>query len=105
MIVDILRDERKKRAQWTRDLVFQSVAEPEQPLIDLQETYRSVNSRNLLEAYHDSQQALDSALNLFSLGYLPLDQRCIAENLFWAICRKIHASLWPEPAPAPGCCS
>jgi arginine decarboxylase len=64
--------------------------DPEQPLIDLQETYRSVNSRNLLEAYHDSQQALDSALNLFSLGYLPLRQRCIAENLFWAICRKVQ---------------
>jgi arginine decarboxylase len=64
--------------------------DPEQPLIDLQETYRSVNSRNLLEAYHDSQQALDSALNLFSLGYLPLQQRCIAENLYWAICRKVQ---------------
>jgi arginine decarboxylase len=64
--------------------------DPEQPLIDLQETYRSVNSRNLLEAYHDAQQALDSSLNLFSLGYLPLEQRCIAENLFWAICRKVQ---------------
>jgi arginine decarboxylase len=64
--------------------------DPEQPLIDLQETYRSVNSRNLLESYHDAQQALDSSLNLFSLGYLPLDQRCIAENLFWAICRKVQ---------------
>jgi arginine decarboxylase len=64
--------------------------DPEQPLIDLQETFRSVNARNLLESYHDSQQALDSALNLFSLGYLPLDQRCTAENLFWAICRKIQ---------------
>jgi len=41
--------------------------DPEQPLIDLQETFRSVNQRNLLEAYHDAQQALDSALNLFSL--------------------------------------
>jgi arginine decarboxylase len=40
--------------------------------------------------YHDAQQALDSALNLFSLGYLPLEQRCIAENLFWAICRKVQ---------------
>lgn len=64
--------------------------DPEQPLIDLQETYRSVTPRNLLEAYHDAQQALDSSLNLFSLGYLPLDQRCLAENLYWAICRKIQ---------------
>ena len=62
----------------------------EQPLIDLLETYQSLSSKNLLEGYHDAQQALDAALNLFSLGYLPLEQRCIAENLFWAICRKVQ---------------
>lgn len=62
----------------------------EQPLIDLQETYRSLSSKNLLESFHDAQQALDSALNLFSLGYLPLAQRSMAENLYWAICRRIH---------------
>jgi arginine decarboxylase len=66
--------------------------DPEQPLIDLQETFRSVNGRNLLESYHDAQQSLDAALNLFSLGYLPLDQRCLAENLYWAICRKVQKS-------------
>src|SRR5579871_1521095 len=44
--------------------------EAEQPLIDLQETYRSLSAKNLLESYHDAQQALDQALNLFSLGYL-----------------------------------
>src|SRR5271167_645761 len=62
----------------------------EQPLIDLQETYRSLSSKNLLESFHDAQQALDSALNLFSLGYLPLAQRSQAENLYWTICRRIH---------------
>jgi arginine decarboxylase len=64
--------------------------EAEQPLIDLQETYRSLTAKNLLESYHDAQQALDQALNLFALGYLSLDQRCIAENLYWAISRKIQ---------------
>ena len=64
--------------------------DPEQPLIDLQETFRVGQSAQSAGGYHDAQQALDSALNLFSLGYLPLDQRCIAENLFWAICRKIQ---------------
>ncbi len=64
--------------------------EPEQPLIDLQETYRSVTGRNLLESYHDAQQALDQALNLFSLGYLSLHQRTLAENLYWAICRRVQ---------------
>jgi arginine decarboxylase len=62
----------------------------EQPLVDLLETYRSLNKRNLLESFHDAQQALDSALNLFSLGYLPLDQRSMAENLYWAIGRRIQ---------------
>jgi arginine decarboxylase len=62
----------------------------EQPLIDLAETNRSLSSKNLLESYHDAQQALDQALNLFSLGYLSLEQRCIAENFYWAIVRKIQ---------------
>jgi len=62
----------------------------EQPLIDLQETYRSLSSKNLLESFHDAQQALDSALNLFSLGYLPLAQRSQAEKLYWTICRRVH---------------
>ena len=65
-------------------------ADAEQPLIDLQETSRGLTAKNLLESYHDAQQALDQALNLFSLGYLSLEQRCIAENLYWAISRKIQ---------------
>ncbi len=65
-------------------------ADAEQPLIDLQETYRSLTAKNVLESYHDAQQALDQALNLFSLGYLSLEQRCIAENLYWAISRRIQ---------------
>jgi len=64
--------------------------EAEQPLIDLQETYRALSTKNLLEAFHDAQQALDQALNLFSLGYLPLEQRSLAENLYWSICRRIQ---------------
>lgn len=64
--------------------------EAEQPLIDLLETYRSLSTKNLLESFHDAQQALDAALNLFSLGYLPLDQRSLAENLYWAICRRVQ---------------
>jgi arginine decarboxylase len=61
----------------------------EQPLVDLFETHRSITKKNLLETYHDAQQALDSALNLFSLGYLTLEQRSTAENLYWAICRRV----------------
>jgi arginine decarboxylase len=62
----------------------------EQPLIDLKETLRGLSSKNLLESFHDAQQALDSALNLFSLGYLPLLQRSWAESIYWVICRRIQ---------------
>ena len=62
----------------------------EQPLLDLKDTLRGLTSKNLLETFHDAQQALDSALNLFSLGYLPLQQRSWAESLYWVICRRIQ---------------
>jgi arginine decarboxylase len=62
----------------------------EQPLTDLLETYNNVTARNALEAFHDAQQALDMALSLFNGGYLPLEQRSLAENLFWAICTKLQ---------------
>src|SRR5689334_10700086 len=65
-------------------------ADAEQPLIDLAETLRGLTAKNILEGYHDAQQALDQALNLFALGYLSLEQRCIAENLYWAITRRIQ---------------
>jgi arginine decarboxylase len=65
----------------------------EQPLWDLLETYKDLSQRNMIEAFHDAQQALDMTMHLFGGGYMPLDQRCQAENLFWAICRKIRRQL------------
>ncbi|MFV1966951.1 MAG: biosynthetic arginine decarboxylase [Pirellulaceae bacterium] len=62
----------------------------EQPLETLLETYNDLNLRNVLESFHDAQQALDAAMGLFSAGYLPLEQRSVAETCFWAICRKIR---------------
>jgi arginine decarboxylase len=62
----------------------------EQPVRDLLDTYQNVNARNVLESFHDAQQALDMAMNLFNGGYLPLEQRSMVENLFWAICHKLQ---------------
>ena len=67
-----------------------ATAEMEQPLIDLIDTYGGLTAKNALESYHDAQQALDMAMNLFSGGYLSLDQRSMAENLYWAICMKLQ---------------
>ena len=62
----------------------------EQPLHDLVDTFKNVTARNVLESFHDAQQAMDVVMTLFSSGYLTLDQRSIAENLFWTICKKIR---------------
>jgi arginine decarboxylase len=62
----------------------------EQPMVDLIDAYKGLNARNATESFHDAQQALEMALSLFNGGYLPLDQRVLAERLYWAICGKIE---------------
>jgi arginine decarboxylase len=51
--------------------------------------YKDVTNKNLLETYHDAAEYKDETLTLFSLGHLSLEQRVLAENLYWAICAKI----------------
>jgi arginine decarboxylase len=53
------------------------------------DTHREVSRKNVLEAYHDALEYKDECLSLFSLGHLSLEERVLAENLFWAICQKI----------------
>ena len=74
----------------TDEVPAAATPEMERPLVDLIETYTSLNVRNALESYHDAQQALDMAINMFATGYLPLVQRSQAESLYWAICMKLQ---------------
>lgn len=60
------------------------------PLANLLMTYEELSERNVLEGLHDAQQALQNAMHLFTAGYMPLDQRCLAEKLFFAICIKLQ---------------
>jgi arginine decarboxylase len=64
-------------------------ADSEPPLRRLFETYREVSRKNVLESYHDAIADRDEALALFSLGHLSLEDRGLAEELFWAICQKV----------------
>ncbi len=64
---------------------------PVAPLVgNLWETYQAVSQKNLLESYHDAVEYKDQVLQLFNLGHLSLEHRVLAENLFWAICEKVH---------------
>ena len=69
----------------------QSIPEEfEQPVQDLWFAFQNLNTRNVMETFHDAQLALDLCMNLFSGGYLPLEQRVAAENLYFALCRRIR---------------
>ncbi len=56
---------------------------------NLMSTFRDVTNKNLIESWHDAQDAKEESLTLFSLGHLSLEQRVAAENLYWATCHKI----------------
>jgi arginine decarboxylase len=64
-----------------------------QPVRDLFDLYKEVNTKNAREVYHDAMQMRDEALNLFNLGYLSLELRSLAEKIFWAVCGKVLKSL------------
>jgi arginine decarboxylase len=61
-----------------------------QPISDLFGIYRDLSKKNYLESYHDAVQSVDEALNLFNLGFLSVELRALAEQLFWAVCGKLR---------------
>ncbi len=42
-----------------------------------------------LERFHDAMQKKEEAFSLFNLGYLDLENRAAAEQIFWQICEQI----------------
>ena len=71
------------------DSVDRDADDTPQPLIDLMETYDGISDRNLIQSYHDAMHARDEIMSLFCLGYVSLEQRGLAERLFWSIGRRI----------------
>ena len=48
-----------------------------------------LNTRNMLESWHDAQQLREEALDRFSLGLLDLRSRAQTEKLYWSIARHV----------------
>lgn len=61
-----------------------------QPMRDLYGIYSEFSESTWLENYHDAMQAREDAISLFNLGYLSLEDRALAESLFWYICEKVR---------------
>jgi arginine decarboxylase len=61
-----------------------------QPIVDLYDAYQTVTERRLVECWHDAQQAREQAQQMFSIGYLTIEMRSLAERLYWATCAKVR---------------
>jgi arginine decarboxylase len=90
LIVNVLGSSRLDGFEVPEDLDRVGEQEPPQPLLDLLEAYKALSERRAIECYHDAIQAHEQSLNLFSVGYLSLEERGLAERLFWRTCSAIR---------------
>ncbi len=56
---------------------------------DLAELLKNKAKLGRLERFHDALQKKEEAFSLFNLGYLDLENRAAAEQIFWQICEQI----------------
>ena len=56
---------------------------------DLEVLLKNKPKLGRLERFHDALQKKDEAFSLFNLGYLDLENRAAAEQIFWQICEQI----------------
>jgi len=95
LIFDVLGANRVDRFTVPNELQKETITkevsdELPRPIADLLEAHTAISERRLLECYHDALQARDEAMSLFSVGYLSLEHRALADRLFWAVCVKIR---------------
>ncbi len=55
-----------------------------QPIADLLDAQSSLRTGDPLGLYHDVSKAREEALSLFTLGYMTLPMRAVAERLYWS---------------------
>ncbi len=61
-----------------------------QPVADLFDAHATISERRLVECWHDAQQAREQAQQMFSLGYLSIEMRSLAERLYWSTCARVR---------------
>jgi arginine decarboxylase len=60
-----------------------------EPIVSMYEAYKSLNLRNIQEAYNDALFYRDETRRMFLDGKVNLRQRTLADNLFWAITKTV----------------
>ena len=57
---------------------------------DLYDIWDNINSRSMLEDWHDAEQIREEALDLFAHGLVDLRTRAEIESMYWSVCREIN---------------
>ncbi len=71
-----------------------------QPLADLVTACHDLDPERAVEVYHDAEQAYHQIMQMFNLGYITLEQRALAERLFWTVCTRIR-DIYPDLSELP----
>ncbi len=61
-----------------------------QVIKELYDLYKTMNSKNFLEYYHDALEHKEELFTLFDLGFISLEDRAKGEVLFWEVCDKAN---------------
>ena len=70
---------------------FEAKDSDHQLVKDLYEIWDNLNSKNMLEDWHDAEQIRDEALELFSHGIVDLKTRAEIEAMYWSVCHEINS--------------
>jgi arginine decarboxylase len=69
----------------------QKITEKDHELVqEMYSIWDLLSDKGMLEAWHDSQQIREEALDMFSLGIIDLETRALIERLFWSIANEIY---------------
>ena len=68
---------------------FEANENDHQLVRDLYDIWCKIDTRSLLEDWHDAEQIREEALNLFSMGMVDLKTRAEIESMYWSVCREV----------------
>ncbi len=86
LIIDVL--ETAKLPEMSEQ--FEPKENEHQLVKDLYEIWDNLNSRSMLEDWHDAEQIREESLDLFSLGMIDLQTRAEIESMYWSVCREVN---------------
>lgn len=86
LIIDVL--ETASLPEMAED--FEPSEKDHQLVKDLYEIWDNLNSRTMLEDWHDAEQIREEALELFSHGIVDLRTRAEIESMYWSVCREVN---------------